>query len=71
MSRLYPQIHPGEWVQPSDFYKFACCDCGLVHKVEFRIHEKRIQFRMWRNSCATAQLRKHRSFPYSPVRRKA
>lgn len=63
MPKLYPQIQPGEWVQPLDTYRFACCDCGLVHQVEFRIHEGRIQFRMWRHDRSTAQLRKHRTYP--------
>lgn len=34
----YEQPQSGEWINPKlDGYKLACCDCGLVHKVDFRI----------------------------------
>jgi hypothetical protein len=26
-----------KWVTPADGYLFKCCDCGLVHELEFRI----------------------------------
>ena len=27
-----------EWVSPKQKdYKFCCCDCGLIHKMEFRV----------------------------------
>ena len=25
-----------EWVYPKEKYLFKCCDCGLVHEIEFR-----------------------------------
>lgn len=32
-----------DWVQPTmeKPYKMACCDCGLVHDVEFQIYKAR------------------------------
>jgi hypothetical protein len=34
----YRQPKEGEWENPrADGYKMACCDCGLVHKVDFRV----------------------------------
>lgn len=39
---------PGEWVQPVDGYRMVCCDCGLAHILNFRIHEGRIQFQAFR-----------------------
>lgn len=36
----------------------ACCDCGLVHDMDFRIVEGKIQFRARRNNRATGQLRR-------------
>jgi hypothetical protein len=43
------QIEPGEWIQPiTEGYRMSCCDCGLVHLVDFRIHEGRVQLRAYR-----------------------
>ena len=56
----YTQAYDGEWIEPKRGYKVACCDCGLIHKIEFRIspHGK-IQFRAFRDNRATAA-RRHR-----------
>jgi hypothetical protein len=55
----YRKIEAGEWVQPvEEGYKMACCDCGLVHKMDFRIHEGRVQFRAFRDNRATGQVRR-------------
>ena len=51
----------GKWVQPiMSGYKMSCCDCGLVHKLDFRIHKGRVQFRASRDNRATGQARRHR-----------
>jgi hypothetical protein len=50
-----------EWVHPLPGYKMACCDCGLVHNLEFRIDAiGQINFRAKRNARSTAQMRRHR-----------
>jgi hypothetical protein len=47
------------WIQPiRKGYRLGCCDCGLVHTMEFRIFSRRIQFRVRRNNISTARLRK-------------
>jgi len=51
----------GEWVAPQKNYRMACCDCGLVHKFEFRVVKGKIQFRAWRDEKSTAVRRKVRS----------
>ena len=34
----FPNVKPGVWVQPrQDGYLMKCCDCGLVHRVYFRV----------------------------------
>ena len=34
----YHQVIDGEWIQPRrKNYYMKCCDCGLVHKVDFRL----------------------------------
>lgn len=54
-----------KWVQPvRRGYLFACCDCALVHRMEFRIvadqggYRQRVQFRVWRHEKQTKLLRK-------------
>ena len=45
----YEQIYDGQWVAPKRKYFYEkCCDCGLVHKVEFKVVNHRIWFRAWR-----------------------
>lgn len=55
----YKSVQDGEWVQPvRRGYKMACCDCGLVHTLNFRIEAGRIQFQASRNNRATALSRR-------------
>jgi len=61
----YQKVNAGEWVQPvRNGYKMACCDCGLVHKLNFRIVKKGtrnfIQFQGFRDERATAAVRRER-----------
>jgi len=39
-------------------YKMACCDCGLVHKLDFRVRKGKIEFRVFRDNRATAAMRR-------------
>jgi hypothetical protein len=56
----YKQVVENEWQQPIiRNYKMACCDCGLVHEIDFRIHKGRVQLRARRNNRATGQIRRH------------
>jgi hypothetical protein len=49
-----------EWVQPvRRGYRLACCDCGLIHNVDFRVRRGCIQFRVARNTRSTAMMRRH------------
>ena len=61
MTKYNAPTEEDEWVQPTmkDF-KFACCDCGLVHDVDFRIARGRVQLRMRRNNRSTGQVRRHK-----------
>jgi len=55
----YYEPEAGEWVQPiRRGYKMRCCDCGLVHKFDFRIHKGHIQFRVFRDERSTAASRR-------------
>lgn len=34
----FPNVQPGEWVTPVPRgYEMKCCDCGLVHVIDFRV----------------------------------
>lgn len=54
----YEKPKKGEWIQPRmRLYKMMCCDCGLVHRLRFRVIArivKKTQWKVWN---------KLRSFP--------
>lgn len=34
----FQKVQPGEWVKPvMKGYLMKCCDCGLVHKLDFKV----------------------------------
>lgn len=38
MSRKYPQAQDGERITPvMKGYRMECCDCGLVHRIDFEV----------------------------------
>jgi Zn-finger protein len=47
-----------EWIQPRRGYKMRCCDCRLVHELEFRVRGSRVQYRARRHERATAASRR-------------
>ena len=56
----YELTEDGQWIQPvRKGYRVRCCDCGLVHNLDFRIRNKRVQFRAFRNERSTGQIRRH------------
>lgn len=59
----YKEPKPGEWVQPiRRGYKMRCCDCGLVHRFNFRLWGRKrshIQFQVFRDERATSAIRRH------------
>lgn len=66
-TKRYPKVAAGEWVQPCrKGYKMACCDCGLVHRMNFRLHRGRIQMQAFRDERATAAKRRHRNASQPP-----
>lgn len=71
----YPAPRPQEWVAPvRRGYRLACCDCGLVHELEFRLEKRnrgkwvRVQFRGRRNERSTSLMRRQNDFPCKPKR---
>lgn len=59
----YEQIHDGQWVElPKRGLLLRCCDCGLVHKVNFRIKDNEIDAQFYRKTKATYDARKNNEF---------
>jgi len=58
----YPQ--PQGWIRPKrQGYKMMCCNCRLVHRLDFRLVKEggrgyRIEFRAERDNRATGQARR-------------
>lgn len=50
------------WIFPHpERYKLACCDCGLVHDMQFRVcADGTIEFRVRTNKRSTSQIRRHK-----------
>ena len=58
----YPELQGGEPVAlnpQKEMFSNACCDCGLVHDIEFIVgHRQKLTIRFWRNKRKTAALRR-------------
>jgi hypothetical protein len=62
---VYRVISYGEWTRPRmRNFREQCCDCGLIHRLDFRIVEGWIEFRTRRDDRATAAAR--RRFRFTP-----
>jgi hypothetical protein len=47
-----------EWLRPRHSgYLLACCDCGLVHELQFRVREGRVEYRCRRARNYTKAMR--------------
>jgi hypothetical protein len=59
----YDVISYGEWTRPrrQDFRE-QCCDCGLIHRLDFRIVDGKVEFRTRRDNRATAAARRSARF---------
>ena len=57
----YDQFVKDEWYRLKlDGWKHCCCDCGLVHKVYFKIINKsNLEARFERDERATGQIRRY------------
>ena len=56
----YRQVYDGEWVPIiRRGFKEACCDCGLVHRVNFRVRKGALEFQAFRDNRATANRRRY------------
>lgn len=66
MGRKYPVVTEGQWIPPvRRNYRMRCCDCGLVHKINFKLipygSGKKIIFQAFRDERATAACRRQKN----------
>ena len=61
----YDVISYGEWTRPRmRNFREQCCDCGLIHRLDFRIVDDKVEFRTRRDDRAIAAAR--RTFRFTP-----
>ena len=66
MTKYYRLGH-NEWIEPTRTGHHGCCDCGLVHEVDFKITTAgrkipKLEMRWRRDERATAAMRKAKRF---------
>jgi len=56
----YKKMNAGEGtpISAGITLKFACCDCALVHTIQFFKTKEGLDMAHWRDNRATAQLRR-------------
>ncbi len=60
----YYQVTDGEWVRVvKRKFRDQCCDCGLIHVVDFRERDNALEVRSTRDNRATASSRRSGIFP--------
>lgn len=67
--RVYTEPHAGDWVFPvRRGYRLACCSCGLVHRIDFRLRGRHIELRFFLDNRATAAMRRRLRAPKKEVK---
>lgn len=55
----YHHVQWGEWMRVRKRnFKEQCCDCGLIHRLDFRIVDGHIEIRTRRDDRSTAAVRR-------------
>jgi len=58
MKSVYDEVEPNKWTVCTKTFDLACCDCSLVHSIDWRIRQGKLQLRFRRNGPSTGGLRK-------------
>lgn len=57
----YDQVFDGEWITPRHKgWRMKCCECSLIHVVDFKIAGKAVMLRATRDMRATRRARENR-----------
>ena len=63
MSKERKSVKEGDWINPiQKGYEMECCDCGLVHVLNFRVEKGKAQFQVFRDQRSTGQTRRYIEF---------
>jgi hypothetical protein len=56
----YTQVYDQEWFRPTpqSGHKMRCCDCALIHVMDFRVRDGKVEIRARRDKRATAAARR-------------
>lgn len=58
-------LQDGEWIKPiHDGFHFQCCDCALVHEMNFKVVNGDVMFMAVRLPKETARARKRNNIEY-------
>jgi len=65
----YLYVNDGEWIVPKRRgYKLICCDCGLTHRINFKLVKtpigNQIYFQAFRENRVTGQIRRWKNNKY-------
>jgi len=57
------EVIAGKWVKVNNVGYMTCCDCGLVHRIKFKVSTKdgkpeELWLRFWRNEKLTKKERR-------------
>ena len=62
-SIIHEKSGPDGWTRwmlmEDNIFRIICCDCGLVHDLEFKKDKEGIKMRAWRNQRSTGQIQRH------------
>lgn len=62
MAGRYVKAGDGDWIWPvRRGWRHRCCDCDLIHTVNFRVRNGRIELQPTRDDRATATARRRRA----------
>lgn len=67
----YPLLPEKAWLKPSHRrFKLACCDCGLIHNLSFRVRDGHVEMKIERNERATSAMRRQNNIKVKYVEQK-
>lgn len=67
--KAFPTAKDGEWIQPKmRGYLMSCCDCGLIHRMDFRIAWNKKETEV-RGKFPVVQFRAYRSLKWTKIMR--
>lgn len=66
--KRYSRPKPGEWFLLEGGERIMCCDCGLVHNLDFRVVDGQVKARAWVNKRSTGAVRRSHNITIKKVK---